>query len=55
MSKNDEEQWGGEDRGIFLYMVVRISLLGKMIMEQKLEGEAGQTSRESVSGQGSSH
>ena len=33
-----------EDKGIFLYVVVGISLLGKTAVEQKLEGDEGQTS-----------
>ena len=31
--------WVGEDEGIFLYMVVRIRLLWKTPVEQKLEGD----------------
>lgn len=37
----------GEDEGIFLCVVVRISLLGKIAVEQKLERDEGQTSGKS--------
>lgn len=35
-----------------LYMVVRVSLLGKAALEQRLNEDEGQTSGKSVSGQG---